>query len=77
MKIQNRARIRMGELLRMIEKGKTGPKVKSGHPDLTRQDAAKRAGISPYQANEAKAMGRVPKKQREEMIERGASFVEK
>lgn len=41
------AHVGMGELLRMIAKGKTGPKVKGGRPPLTREDAAAGVGITP------------------------------
>lgn len=65
LKIQNRARIRMGELIRMIEKGKPGPRVKGGRPSLTREDAAEQAGISPGQARrQVMAMSRVRMKSR-------------
>lgn len=56
------AYIRMGELLRMIEKAKGGAAFHAtrGGGGPSRVDAAKRAGISERQAKEAKAMSRVP-----------------
>ncbi|KKL73731.1 hypothetical protein LCGC14_2071990 [marine sediment metagenome] len=76
LKIQNRARVRMGELIRQVEKGRTGPKVKGGQPSLTRGSTARDAGLSVDEAKEAKAMSRVPETVREEMIERGATATE-
>ncbi|GMR22395.1 MAG: hypothetical protein BMS9Abin37_0743 [Acidobacteriota bacterium] len=76
LKIQNRARVRMGELIRQVEKqqGKRSDLV--GRPLPSRKTAAADAGISRDQAVEAKAMSRVPEPVREEMIERGATWRE-
>ena len=76
LKIQNRARVRMGELIRANEKGTPGPKINQGHTQLTRREVAARAGISEDQEHQAKAMSRVPDEKREEMIERGATATE-
>jgi len=77
LKIQNRARVRMGELIRQIEKGKGGrPKTASAAVSSSRSRAARDAGLSERQESEAKAMSRVPEPVREKMIERGATATE-
>ncbi len=80
LKIQNRARVRMGELIRQVERTeKSGRPKKNGSgngPVLTRSAVAGNADISDRQAKEAKAMSRVPETVREEMIERGATATE-
>ena len=76
-KIQNRARVRMGELIRQAEKSKGGRKKTTGDaPSSSRRSFAQQAGLSPDQEHEAKAMSRVPAAKREEMIERGATATE-
>jgi hypothetical protein len=68
-KIQNRARVRMGELIRQIEKA-TGKKTEASVTVSSRKSLAAKAGLSEKQEHEAKAMSRVPAAKREEMIAR-------
>lgn len=76
LKIQNRARRRIGQLLRQVEK-RQGVRTDLGPPTVpSRKSAASDAGISKRQAKEAKAISRVPKPKFEEMTEAGATATE-
>lgn len=76
MKVQNQAKVRMGELIREVGKalGAGEPKTISGTSrNGGRGQAAKKGGVGPSQADEAIAMSRVPEKKREKLIESGAT----
>lgn len=71
-RIRARAIRRAGELLKQIEPGKTGPKPElgvGGHTQLTREDAAREAGMSKHQQVQATRIANVPEREFEKQIE--------
>lgn len=71
-RIKARATRRAGELLRQIEPGKTGPKAEFGagaHTELTRQSAARDAGLSKHQQVQATRIAAIPEPEFERQIE--------
>lgn len=71
-RIQARAIIRCGELLKQIEPGKTGPKTELHDAtvmQLNRTEAATQAGLSERQKVTALRAASVPKERREALIE--------
>lgn len=74
LRIQRRAEYRMGELLREIEPGKTGPKPELHDgcvTQLSRRKAAEDAGLSERQRNDAIAIAGIPEREFDDLIETG------
>lgn len=71
-RIRARAIRRAGELLKQIEPGKTGPKPELGvgdHTQLTREDAAREAGMSKHQQMQATRIANLPESDFHKQIE--------
>lgn len=71
-RIRARAIRRAGELLKQIEPGKTGPKPGlsvADHTQLTREDAAREAGMSKHQQVQATRIANVPQQDFDAQVE--------
>ena len=68
-RIQARAIRRCGELLKQVDRGKTGPRVEGRHRPVTRTDAAESAGLSERQRKTALRVASVPAEEFEQEVE--------